>query len=39
LQYYVFVGRNGNIYDFYANALGALLGGVAYFLQHSKNKE
>ena len=38
LQYYWFIGRNGNIYDFYANAIVALLGGVAYFLQHSKNK-
>ena len=38
LQYHVFVGRNGNIYDFYANVIGASLGGVAYFLQHAKNK-
>jgi len=38
LQYYVFVGRSGNAFDFYANALGALAGGVAYFLQHTKNK-
>lgn len=38
LQYYVFIGRNANIYDFYANTLGALFGGMAYFLQHSKNK-
>ena len=38
LQYYVFIGRNGNVFDFIANAIGALLGGMAYFLQHSKNK-
>ncbi|MEE4259214.1 MAG: VanZ family protein [Bacteroidales bacterium] len=38
LQYFVFVGRSGNAFDFYANILGALVGGVAYFLQHAKNK-
>jgi len=38
LQYYVFVGRSGNAFDFYANSLGAVAGGVAYFLQHVKNK-
>ena len=37
-QYYVFIGRNGNVFDFFANAIGAFLGGMAYFLQHSKNK-
>ena len=38
LQYYVFIGRNGNVFDFIANAIGAFLGGMAYFLQQSKNK-
>ncbi|MCB2206955.1 MAG: VanZ family protein [Bacteroidetes bacterium] len=38
LQYYMFVGRSGNVFDFYANAIGAVAGGVAYFLQHTKNK-
>jgi len=38
LQYYVFVGRSGNAFDFYANSLGAVAGAVAYFLQHAKNK-
>ncbi|PLW96073.1 MAG: hypothetical protein C0591_09685 [Marinilabiliales bacterium] len=38
LQLYVFTGRNGNVYDFMANAIGAITGGVAYFLQHAKNK-
>jgi VanZ family protein len=38
LQLYVFTGRNANLYDFMANAIGAITGGVAYFLQHAKNK-
>lgn len=38
LQFYVFIGRSANIYDCYANTLGAFIGGMAYFLQHSKNK-
>ena len=38
LQYYVFIGRSGNVFDFIANAIGAFLGGMAYFLQQSKNK-
>jgi len=39
LQYYVFIGRNANIFDFYANAIGAISGGMAYYLQHFKNKD
>ena len=38
LQFYAFTGRNANAYDFFANTLGAITGGVAYFLQHAKNK-
>ncbi len=30
LQYYVFVGRSGNIYDAIADALGALLGWLLF---------
>lgn len=37
LQFYVFVGRNANIFDVYANTLGSISGGVAYYLQHFKN--
>ncbi|MFA8449080.1 MAG: VanZ family protein [Bacteroidales bacterium] len=32
LQAYVFVGRDGNIFDFLANVLGAILGSLAYGL-------
>lgn len=39
LQYYVFIGRNANIFDFYADAIGAIAGGMAYYLQHFKNKD
>ena len=39
LQFYVFIGRNANVYDFYADALGAIVGGMAYYLQHFKNKD
>ena len=38
LQVYIFTGRNGNIFDSAANLLGAIVGGVAYYLQHYKNK-
>ena len=37
LQVYVFTGRNGNIYDAAADLLGAIIGGMAYYLQHLKN--
>jgi len=39
LQFYVFIGRNANVYDFYADAIGAIGGGMAYYLQHFKNKD
>lgn len=39
LQVYIFTGRNGNIFDGAANLLGAVGGGVAYYLQHYKNKD
>ncbi len=32
LQIFVFTGRNGNVYDFIANALGCLLGLLIYNL-------
>lgn len=38
LQLYIFIGRSASVFDFFADVLGALLGGVAYFLQHVKNK-
>ena len=39
LQVYVFTGRNGNIYDAAADLLGAIIGGMAYYLQHIKNND
>lgn len=30
LQKYVFIGRNGNIYDVYADFIGAILGWLAF---------
>lgn len=39
LQYYVFIGRNANIFDIYADTIGAIAGGMAYYLQHFKNKD
>ncbi|HHL57919.1 MAG TPA: VanZ family protein [Bacteroidetes bacterium] len=38
LQYYVFIGRNANVFDGAANILGAAGGGLVYFLQFNKNK-
>lgn len=32
MQNYVFIGRNGNLYDFYADTLGAILGFLAFYL-------
>ena len=37
LQSYVFVGRDGNIFDFLADGLGALMGLVAYYLLNMRN--
>jgi len=31
-QYFVFVGRNGNIFDFLANVAGCLLGWILYLI-------
>ena len=38
LQLYIFICRSPSVNDFYANTLGACIGGMAYFLQHAKNK-
>lgn len=32
LQYYVFIGRSGNVYDFIANVLGTLIGMSIFWL-------
>ena len=39
LQVYLFTGRNGNIFDAAADLLGAVGGGIAYYLQHYKNND
>ena len=36
LQTYVFIGRHGNVYDFIADALGALLGWIAFTVAYGK---
>ncbi|PIQ33741.1 MAG: VanZ family protein [Bacteroidetes bacterium CG18_big_fil_WC_8_21_14_2_50_41_14] len=36
LQSYVFIGRDGNIFDFLADAVGAFLGLLAYYLLKMK---
>ncbi|MBU3927568.1 MAG: VanZ family protein [Bacteroidetes bacterium] len=36
LQHYVFIGRDGNIFDFLADALGAFLGLLTYYLLKMK---
>ena len=38
LQVYVFVGRYGSVYDFIADAIGIVIGFVAYYLLISKKK-
>lgn len=38
LQVYVFVGRFGSVYDFIADAIGIVIGFVAYYLLISKKK-
>lgn len=38
LQVYVFVGRNGNVYDFIADILGVFVGLLAYFLLYKKKE-
>lgn len=36
LQAYVFIGRDGNVFDFIADLLGALLGFLAFYLLYIK---
>ena len=36
LQYYVFVGRNGNYFDFIADVIGAFIGFLAFYLFYRK---
>ncbi len=36
LQVYVFVGRSGNRFDFYADSVGAILGWVIFFAVYRK---
>lgn len=38
LQAYVFVGRDGNIYDFVADAVGAIVGLLAFILIYKKKE-
>ncbi|NQU33735.1 MAG: VanZ family protein [Bacteroidetes bacterium] len=38
LQKYVFVGRNGSLWDFIADAVGVLIGFLAYYLHNYKKK-
>ncbi len=37
LQAYVFVGRHGNIFDFFANAAGTMTGMILFSLFMQKN--
>ncbi len=36
LQHYVFIGRSGNRFDFYADAIGAFLGWIVFYLIYRK---
>jgi len=36
LQYYVFVGRDGNLFDFIADVIGAFMGFLAFYLLFRK---
>ncbi len=36
MQHYVFVGRNGNIYDFIADMIGCLIGMSVYLIMRRK---
>ncbi len=38
LQVYVFVGRDGNAYDFVANVIGVVVGLLAYNLLYNKKE-
>jgi VanZ family protein len=37
LQYYVFIGRDGNIFDFLADLLGCLIGMTVFLIFFRKN--
>jgi VanZ family protein len=39
LQYYVFIGRHGNYFDFYANVAGTISGVALFMLLNRKNKK
>jgi VanZ family protein len=39
LQHYVFIGRNGSLYDFLADVFGGILGFLAFILYIYKKKE
>ncbi|MBL6944536.1 MAG: VanZ family protein [Bacteroidales bacterium] len=39
LQAFVFIGRNGNVYDFIADVVGVLAGLLAYILFYKKKEE
>jgi len=36
LQHYVFIGRNGNYFDFIADVIGAFIGFLAFYLYYIK---
>jgi VanZ family protein len=36
LQAYVFTGRNGNAYDFFADGIGAFIGWLAFKIVYGK---
>jgi VanZ family protein len=39
LQRHVFIGRNGNVYDFLADATGGLIGFLAFYLYFIKKRK
>ncbi|MDR0604114.1 MAG: VanZ family protein [Bacteroidales bacterium] len=39
LQYILNIGRDGNIYDFYANTIGAILGCLLFFKPKLRNRK
>ncbi|MBN2637932.1 MAG: VanZ family protein [Bacteroidales bacterium] len=39
LQHYVFTGRSGNRFDFYADATGALIGWLVFYLLFRKKNQ
>jgi len=32
MQHYIFIGRNGNVYDFVANVIGCIIGTAVFWL-------